>query len=63
MPPRTSAESTGVFNTQVEKLSDLLPHADKEVLAIYLHRAKNQDPMLAIGAYLEDEKQGTLLKE
>ncbi|KAF9495759.1 hypothetical protein BDN71DRAFT_1447214 [Pleurotus eryngii] len=46
------------FMKQVDKLSDLLPHADKAVLAGYLRRA-GQD-MLAIGQYLEDEKNGAI---
>ena len=46
------------FMKQVDKLSDLLPHADKGVLAGYLRRA-GQD-MLAIGQYLEDEKNGAI---
>ena len=46
------------FDQQVDKLADLLPHADRKVLAAYLRRA-GQD-VLAIGQYLEDEKNGTL---
>lgn len=46
------------FNRQVDKLAALLPKADRNVLAIYLRRA-GQD-ILAIGQYLEDEKNGTL---
>lgn len=52
--PLTGAE----FSRQVGKLSDLLPHADKDVLAGYLRRA-GQD-ILAIGQYLEDEKNGSI---
>ncbi|KAI0053089.1 hypothetical protein FA95DRAFT_1065354 [Auriscalpium vulgare] len=46
------------FSKQVDKLSDLLPHADRDVLAGYLRRA-GQD-ILAIGQYLEDEKNGAI---
>jgi hypothetical protein len=46
------------FIHQVDKLADLLPHADRLVLAGYLKRA-GQD-VLAIGQYLEDEKNGML---
>ncbi|KAI0320624.1 hypothetical protein OF83DRAFT_1024311, partial [Amylostereum chailletii] len=46
------------FNEQVNKLSDIFPHAERDVLAGYLRRA-GQD-MLAIGQYLEDEKNGTI---
>ena len=46
------------FTAQVEKLHTLLPHADRQVLAGYLRRS-GQD-VLAIGQFLEDEKNGTL---
>lgn len=46
------------FIRQVDKLAGLLPHADRNILAGYLRRA-GQD-VLAIGQYLEDEKNGTL---
>ncbi|KAG2152903.1 hypothetical protein DEU56DRAFT_879707 [Suillus clintonianus] len=46
------------FARQVDKLAALLPKADKTVLAGYLRRA-GQD-ILAIGQYLEDEKNGSL---
>lgn len=46
------------FVRQVDKLADLLPQADRDVLAGYLRRA-GQD-ILAIGQYLEDEKNGTI---
>ncbi|OBZ71787.1 hypothetical protein A0H81_08271 [Grifola frondosa] len=49
------------FERQVEKLADLLPHADRNILAGYLRRA-GQD-ILAIGQYLEDEKNGTLRRD
>lgn len=53
-----SSISEAEFNRQVDKLAALLPKADKNVLAIYLRRA-GQD-ILAIGQYLEDEKNGIL---
>jgi len=46
------------FAHQVDKLSALLPKADRTVLGGYLRRA-GQD-VLAIGQYLEDEKNGIL---
>ncbi|KIL68258.1 hypothetical protein M378DRAFT_121582 [Amanita muscaria Koide BX008] len=46
------------FTRQVDKLADLLPHADRGILAAYLRRT-GQD-MLAIGQYLDDEKNGTI---
>ncbi|EAU84506.2 hypothetical protein CC1G_00025 [Coprinopsis cinerea okayama7 len=50
--------SDPLFAEQVDKLHNVLPHADRSVLAGYLRRA-GQD-VLAIGQYLEDEKNGTL---
>jgi len=41
----------------LERLVDLLPHVDPDILAGYLRRAKS-DPMVAITNYLEDEKRG-----
>ena len=46
------------FARQVDKLAALLPKADRTVLKGYLRRA-GQD-ILAIGQYLEDEKNGSL---
>ncbi|KAJ7095112.1 hypothetical protein B0H15DRAFT_774997 [Mycena belliarum] len=46
------------FERQVDKLADLLPQAERTVLAGYLRRA-GQD-ILAIGQFLEDEKNGVL---
>jgi hypothetical protein len=46
------------FVQQVDKLATLLPHANRDVLAGYLQRAGKD--MLAIGQYLEDEKNGTI---
>jgi len=46
------------FARQVDKLAALLPKADRTVLTGYLRRA-GQD-ILAIGQYLEDEKNGSL---
>ena len=47
------------FNVQLDKLVHLLPHADRSVLAGYLRRS-GQD-ILAVGRYLEDEKNGTIV--
>ncbi|KAK0491201.1 hypothetical protein IW261DRAFT_73649 [Armillaria novae-zelandiae] len=46
------------FQTQLDKLAVLLPHADRDVLAGYLRRS-GQD-VVAIGLYLDDEKMGRL---
>lgn len=55
---RGSPTDPDEFARQVDKLAALLPKADKTVLGGYLRRA-GQD-ILAIGQYLEDEKNGTL---
>ena len=47
------------FNLQLEKLVHLLPHANRNVLAGYLRRS-GQD-ILAVGRYLEDEKNGVIM--
>jgi hypothetical protein len=49
------------FVSQVAKLSDLLPNADKKVLAAYLRRAGSD--LIAIGQYLEDQKNGTIRRD
>ena len=56
--PELDTPTNTEFTRQVERLADLLPHADKNVLAGYLSRA-GQD-ILAIGQYLEDEKNGNV---
>ncbi|KAJ3880214.1 hypothetical protein F5051DRAFT_348886 [Lentinula edodes] len=58
-PPESSWDLE--FRRQVDKLSDLMPHADRIVLAGYLKRS-GQD-ILAIGQYLEDEKNGRLRRD
>ena len=59
--PELDVPASTEFTRQVERLADLLPHADKDVLAGYLSRA-GQD-ILAIGQYLEDEKNGTVRRQ
>ncbi|KAI0676808.1 hypothetical protein C8Q78DRAFT_999658 [Trametes maxima] len=49
------------FQQQVDKLAAILPHADRVVLAGYLRRAG--EDILAIGQFLEDEKNGTLRRD
>ena len=46
------------FHVQLDKFAHLLPHADRNVLAGHLRRS-GQD-ILAVGKYLEDEKDGTI---
>ena len=59
--PEPDAPANTEFTRQVERLADLLPHADRDVLAGYLRRA-GQD-VLAIGQYLEDEKNGSVRRD
>ena len=49
------------FQRQVDTLADLLLHADRTILAGYLRRAG--EDILAIGQYLEDEKNGILRRD
>ncbi|KAK7061481.1 hypothetical protein R3P38DRAFT_2829756 [Favolaschia claudopus] len=58
---RGSATPDREFEKQVDKLADLLPQAERAVLAGYLRRS-GQD-ILAIGQYLEDEKNGVLRRD
>ncbi|RXK41386.1 hypothetical protein M231_01291 [Tremella mesenterica] len=44
---------------EVGQMQDILPNADKGVLRLYL--SKYGEQMIAIGAYLEDEKRGRLM--
>ena len=66
-PDNTNAKLTGSlqedsdFVSQVDKLVDLLPQVDREVLAGYLRRAGSD--LNAIGQYLEDEKNGTVRRD
>jgi len=57
----TAVEVDPEFVSQVDKLADLLPHADREVLAGYLRRAGSD--LNAIGQYLDDEKNGALRRD
>ncbi|RPD61982.1 hypothetical protein L227DRAFT_652141, partial [Lentinus tigrinus ALCF2SS1-6] len=59
--PMPVASADPNFQRQVDKLADLLPHADRTILAGYLRRAG--EDILAIGQYLEDEKNGTLRRD
>lgn len=62
MPPSSHKQGQTAdpqFNVQLNKLEHLLPHADRNVLAGYLRRS-GQD-ILAVGKYLEDERNGTIV--
>ncbi|KAL5487812.1 hypothetical protein ACEPAI_5920 [Sanghuangporus weigelae] len=56
------AESASDIDVKTANLADLLPHADKGILAGYLRRAGGMD-IVAIGRYLEDEEKGALIRE
>ena len=60
-PGRPEKENDPAFMSQVNRLADLLPHVEKDVLAGYLRRA-GQD-ILAIGQYLDDEKNGCVRRD
>lgn len=62
MPPSSHKQGQtpdAQFNAQLDKLVHLLPHADRNVLGGYLRRS-GQD-ILAVGKYLEDERNGTIV--
>ena len=48
------------FAANLEKVTDVLPHVDRETLALYLRKAGGED-MRAIGTYLEDERKGVVM--
>lgn len=47
------------YSRQLKGMVDLLPHVDSDTLSVYLQRADGKE-INAIGAYLEDEKNGTI---
>jgi hypothetical protein len=58
-PPRGQTTLTPEdFQRQMNRLADVLPHVDRNLLAGYL-RHSGQD-ILAIGQYIEDEKRGSV---
>ncbi|KAG9037730.1 hypothetical protein FRB95_004576 [Tulasnella sp. JGI-2019a] len=48
------------FNANLDKVQDVLPHVERDVLALYLKRA-NGDDIRAIGVYLDDERKGIVM--
>lgn len=48
-----------LFNANLDKVSDVLPHVDRRILAAYLKRAGGDD-IKAIGKYLEDDRNGVV---
>lgn len=52
-------DPTSMFNANLNKVSDVLPHVDRRILAAYLKRAGGDD-MKAISKYLEDERNGVV---
>ncbi|KAG8919276.1 hypothetical protein FRC01_001367 [Tulasnella sp. 417] len=52
-------DATSMFSVNLDKVSDVLPHVDRRILAAYLKRASGDD-MKAIGKYLEDERNGVV---
>ncbi|WVW79964.1 hypothetical protein I302_101937 [Kwoniella bestiolae CBS 10118] len=59
-PPRSSAVNLAVKEEDLRLMGDILPHVERGVLRGYLGRYG--DSMGAIGAYLEDEKNGTVMR-
>lgn len=56
--PNLSAASA--FTANLDKVHDVLPHVDRDTLALYLKKA-NGDDMRAIGDYLNDERNDTIM--
>ncbi|WWC87727.1 uncharacterized protein L201_002619 [Kwoniella dendrophila CBS 6074] len=64
-PPKSSLSNNVTIGTptkeeDIRQMSDILPHVEKSVLRKYL--ARYGETMAAIGAYLEDEKDATVLR-
>ncbi|KAK6907166.1 hypothetical protein I203_101156 [Kwoniella mangroviensis CBS 8507] len=61
-PPRSSLAggSIAVKEEDLRQMSDILPHVERNVLRGYL--ARYGESMTAIGAYLEDDKNGTVMR-
>jgi hypothetical protein len=41
----------------LDKLCDVLPHADRDILEKYLQEAGGKDDIMAVGLYMRDYKQ------
>ncbi|PVF96334.1 hypothetical protein CPB86DRAFT_816454 [Serendipita vermifera] len=54
-------EHTREFKQSLDMLCDIMPNVARETLAVYLAKADGLN-MVAIGRYLEDERQGKILK-
>lgn len=52
-------DPTSMFNANLSKVSDVLPHVDRRILAAYLKRAGGDD-IKAISKYLEDDRNGVV---
>jgi hypothetical protein len=60
-PASESWRNDPTIMAQVDKLADLLPHADRNILAGYLRRAGSD--LVALGQYIEDEKNGVIRRD
>ncbi|KAG9305070.1 hypothetical protein G9A89_007710 [Geosiphon pyriformis] len=47
-----------IDDTSLNKLCDVLPHADRDVLQRYLQKAGGKDDLMAVGLYMKDLKSG-----
>ncbi|CAI2168367.1 8245_t:CDS:2 [Funneliformis geosporum] len=51
-----NSNSIDVDETALNKLCDIIPQADREVLSKYLHAAGGKDDLMAVGLYMKDYK-------
>ncbi|CAG8547836.1 16229_t:CDS:2 [Acaulospora colombiana] len=56
-----SSSSVVVDETALNRLCDVLPHEDRDVLAGYLRAAGGKDDLMAVGLYMKDLKGGNTL--
>ncbi|CAG8567465.1 12240_t:CDS:2 [Funneliformis mosseae] len=55
-PSLSNSNSIEVDETALNKLCDIIPQADREVLSKYLHAAGGKDDLMAVGLYMKDFK-------
>jgi len=60
-PSFSNSNSIIVDETALNKLCDVLPHADREVLSKYLRAAGGKDDLMAVGLYMKDLKSDEIL--
>jgi hypothetical protein len=58
--PLSNPNSVVVDEVALNKLCDVLPHADREVLSKYLRAAGGKDDLMAVNLYMRDLRNGEI---